>query len=164
MKLVRESLNEIKQHIEGSGLGSIGVGRSGMYRIYKKLITIQPDIEKIQPMTISRPNWLFNEEHPMHLFKDKLPEIMHTPLSNIIRLSWQSLSFTSDKYLEPLFYPTNPNVKTFSINVEYTDDLSTYINPVDIYVNESQGGAFMKYEDGMLNALYRYYLIIKPNL
>jgi hypothetical protein len=161
MKIVRESINEIKQDKE-SGLGAIGIGKNGMYHIYKKLISIQPDIAKIEPMTISRPNWLFNEDHPMYFFKDKIPEIMHVPLSQIIRLNWQSLSFNSEEYLKPLFRKELPDVEEFIINVKDEDDEFEKAYPVIIYFNEKQGGAFMRYHDTVLNASYRYFLIIKP--
>jgi len=88
-------INEIRQHIEGSGLSPIGIGKISMFKSYEHFKKTKP--ECITNQTIEK----FLDEIKDLIDEKKLNEFLEPPYSNYIKIEGLSNNVMGN-YLESL--------------------------------------------------------------
>ena len=118
MKIVRESLNEIKRNIEGSGLGPISVGTYALYKAYNIASNIDPNLKKHKTLDIAYTEieQVIENDELLEL-KQQLSNLLDAPLRNIIMTSVKLMSDEVLNYAIEQTLNTTSNIIYDEINV-----------------------------------------------
>jgi len=156
MKLVRESINEIKQHIEGSGLGSIGVGASTIYKAYNIASKIDSNLKNYETLDTAymEIEEVIENDELLEL-KQKISNLLDAPLQHIIMVSVELMSDEVLNYaiLQTIKYTAN------TTNDDIIGKKGTDI--IHITTNKNMGISYVGYksEDGIRK---NYFCFRKP--
>jgi len=141
MKLVRESLNEIRQDRE-SALSSIGVGAVSFYKAYTMAVQIDSTIGDLKPLNST--NWPYEKE--MKKIPSKIAKALDTSTKNIVCIETNKVPVKVLDYVIVLMglsgnHKDELNQITFNIN---------YPNvklPVTLLSNNLYGVSYLSYTD-----------------
>ena len=105
MKIVKESINEIKRYEisrGGSGWGALGVGHAALYKAYNDIIRMNPSIKE-KLLTLDNENWVMSDG--LSGFKRKMEELLESPINKIACIYSHDLPgelsmYIFDEYIE----------------------------------------------------------------
>ena len=143
MKLVRESINEIRQDRE-SGLGALGVGRAGMCRAFIGASKIDP-VRMLKTTTLANNHWIFNDG--MRDFKPTIAMLLEDKPENIGIQNVHDFSPKLLTYFESLIFSEGKEHDTEKNTTKYELRwASSRVTEMEITTNKEMGACYVTYK------------------